>query len=91
MDLVVTPAGTVRAIYGEMLDLTVFGPAAIQRASHVEPDAQGRWWADLGPVAGPVVGPFAVRSEALDAEINWLTANWLAGLSSGLSPTQGRS
>jgi hypothetical protein len=91
MDLVVTPAGTVRAIYGELLELTVFGPVVIRRASRVEPDTQGLWWADLRPVAGPVVGPFAVRSEALDAEINWLTANWLARLSSGPSPTQGRS
>ena len=39
-----------------------------RRASHVEPDADGRWWADLSPVAGPRLGPFEVRSAALDAE-----------------------
>jgi hypothetical protein len=78
MDLVVTPAGVVKAIYGECLDLTAFGPATIRRASHVEPDHEGRWWADLRPVAGPVLGPFAVRSEALDAEVAWLEAHWLA-------------
>jgi hypothetical protein len=79
MDLVVTPAGAVRAIYGEALDLAVFGPAITRRASHVEPDHEGRWWADLGPVAGPVLGPFAVRSAALDAEVAWLETHWLAG------------
>jgi hypothetical protein len=79
MDLVVTPAGTVRAIYGEMLDLAVFGPVMIRRASQVEPDVQGRWWADLRPVAGPVFGPFAVRSLALDFEVDWLAEHWLAG------------
>ena len=41
---------------------------SITRASHVEPDAEGRWLADLTPVAGPVLGPFDLRSEALAAE-----------------------
>ena len=31
----------------------------IRRASHVEPDEAGRWWADLSPVGGPRLGPFA--------------------------------
>jgi hypothetical protein len=79
MDLVVTPAGTLRAIYSEAIDLTVFGAVAIRRASQVEPEAQGRWWADLRPVAGPVLGPFDVRSLALDTELAWLEANWLSG------------
>jgi hypothetical protein len=47
---------------------------SIQRASHVEPDEQGQWWADLAPVHGPKLGPFAVRSAALDAERCWLEA-----------------
>jgi hypothetical protein len=79
MDLVVTPAGTLRAIYSEAIDLIVFGPVIIRRASQVEPDHEGRWWADLRPVAGPVLGPFVVRSEALDAEVAWLEARWLDG------------
>jgi hypothetical protein len=83
MDLVVTPAGIVRAIYSEPLDLGMFGPAVIRRTGHVEPDPQGRWWADLRPVAGPVLGPFAVRSLALDAEVTWLTEHWLARIDSG--------
>ena len=46
----------VRAIYTEDIDLAVLGSLAITRASHVEPDQQGRWWADLSPVDGGVLG-----------------------------------
>ncbi len=53
------------------------GRPRIRRASTVEPDRDGRWHADLGPVFGPVLGPFAARSEALDAEVAWLEAHWL--------------
>jgi hypothetical protein len=77
MDLVVTRAGVVRAVYGEAIDLTALGNPAIVRASHVEPDRQGRWHADLGPVGGPVLGPFGRRSEALAAEAAWLEEHWL--------------
>jgi hypothetical protein len=78
MDLVVTSRGTVRAIYDETIDLAQLGSPVIRRASQVEPDAHGWWWADLRPVAGPVLGPFVRRSVALDAEVAWLTAHWLA-------------
>jgi hypothetical protein len=50
---------------------------AIFRASHVEPDQQGRWWANLAPVAGPLFGPFRSRSQALAAEQSWLETHWL--------------
>lgn len=36
---------------------------------------QGKWWADLLPVGGPVLGPFDKRQEALDAETEWLRAH----------------
>jgi hypothetical protein len=77
MDIVVTRAGTIRTIYDETIDLAVLGPAVITRASHVEPDEHGRWWADLQPVGGPVLGPFPIRSAALKAESAWLEAHWL--------------
>ena len=77
MDLVVEPTGRVRAIYDERIDLATIGAVSIRRASHVEPDDEGRWYADLAPVAGPVLGPFAVRSEALEAERAWLNQHWL--------------
>jgi hypothetical protein len=76
MQLVVDPHGTIRALYGEEIDLATLGPLLIARASHVEPDARGQWWADLSPVGGPALGPFGRRSEALDAERDWLEAHW---------------
>jgi hypothetical protein len=78
MDLVVGPGGAIRAIYGEAMDLHALGRPSVSRASNVEPDADGRWLADLGPVGGPVLGPFDLRSEALEAEVAWLGANWLS-------------
>ena len=72
MQLVVQKDGTTCFIYHELLDLACMGQVQIRRASHVEPDEQGRWWADLSPVAGPKLGPFDRRSEALAIEMVWL-------------------
>lgn len=77
MQLVIEPAGAVRCLYAEKLDLHALGRPCIRRASHVEPDRQGRWAADLMPVGGPRLGPFTRRSEALRAECEWLESNWL--------------
>ena len=72
MELVVGVDGGVRCIYDETLDLRALGKLQITRASHVEPDAEGYWWADMGPSGGPVLGPFRSRTEALGAERGWL-------------------
>jgi hypothetical protein len=72
MELVVDAGGDVRCIYGEELDLRELGKLQITQASHVEPDAEGYWLADIGPVDGPVLGPFKNRTEALGAERGWL-------------------
>ena len=77
MDLIVSPDGTIRAVYAEAIDLGVLGHLVISRASRVEPDERGCWFADLTLVAGPVLGPFRRRSEALEAELAWLVTNWL--------------
>ena len=77
MELVIGPSGQVRCLYQETIDLSCLGSLHITRASHVEPDAQGSWWADLLPVNGPKLGPFYCRSEALEAEMAWLKMNWL--------------
>jgi hypothetical protein len=77
MHLVVEPGGKVRCVYGEAIDLHVLGPLHITRASTVEPDEEGRWWADLSPVGGPLLGPFGRRGQALDAEQEWLIRHWL--------------
>jgi hypothetical protein len=70
--IVVGAGGELRALYTEALPLALLGRLAIRRASHVEPDEHGRWWADLAPVGGPKLGPFDARSEALAAESTWL-------------------
>jgi hypothetical protein len=72
MELVVDAGGGVRCVYGEELDLRKIGKLQITRASHVEPDRDGYWWADMGPVDGPVLGPYGSRTEALGAEREWL-------------------
>jgi hypothetical protein len=74
MELVIGAGGDVRCIYDETLDLREIGKLQITRASHVEPDAEGYWWADMGPSGGPVLGPYGSRSEALGAERQWLAA-----------------
>jgi hypothetical protein len=78
MELLVGPDGAVRCIYGEELDLGELGEVQISRASFVEPDEQGRWWAEMAPVVGPKLGPFDRRSDALAAEGEWLRT-WLFG------------
>lgn len=73
MELVVGCDGSARCIYNEALDLREIGKLQITRASHVEPDAEGYWWADMGPSGGPVLGPYGSRSEALGAERDFLS------------------
>jgi len=77
MQMLITPAGSIYCLYDESLDLPAFGRLVISRASHVEPDLSGAWLADLSPVSGPTLGPFASRSIALNAERMWLERNWL--------------
>jgi hypothetical protein len=72
MLLVVERQGVVRGVYGETIDLSALGVLSIRRASHVEPDERGRWWADLRVSGGPRLGPFALRSTALTVELQWL-------------------
>lgn len=77
MDVVIRPGGHVRYVYEELLDFTGLGQISISRASHVEPDLDGRWHADLSPINGPQLGPFSCRSLALAAETDWLREHWL--------------
>ena len=81
MNLYVRPDGSLQAIYDEAVDLQNVGGVNIRRASHVEPAASnpGQWTADLGPVGGPVLGPFATRREALAAEIAYLETQLAQG------------
>src|SRR5262245_61328086 len=77
MQLRVERDGNLRCVYDEAIDLTALGALTIRRASSVEPDRDGAWWADLSPLGGPRLGPFAQRSLALAAEESWLERNWL--------------
>ena len=68
--------GTVAFVYDDdLLPLMKLGKAAIRRASHVEPTPEGTWKADLSPVNGPLLGPFATRADALRVEKEWLEAH----------------
>ena len=77
MQMMIGNSGDVRCVYDEAIDLAAIGAVEITRASHVEPDEQGQWFADLAPVGGPSLGPFASRSLALSAEQQWLSEHWL--------------
>lgn len=75
MILRVEPDGTLVTVYTEALPLDELGHATITRASHVEPTPEGTWTAEI--IGGPVLGPYAKRSEALAAEVAWLE-RWLS-------------
>lgn len=77
VELVVVCGGDVKTIYNEQIDLAQLGRLSVRRGSYVEPTAGGQWSADLAPCDGPVLGPFTTRSEAIAAEIAWLTEHWL--------------
>jgi hypothetical protein len=77
VDIVIDKGGTVRMIYGESIDACAIGRVEIHRGSHVEPTSEGQWTADLSPVGGPILGPYPLRSEALQAEVAWLSRHWL--------------
>ena len=72
MRIQIDPQGTVLAMYQENIGLASVGVLSIRRASHVEPDEVGQWIVDLSPVGGPCLGPFSLRTEALQAEVDWL-------------------
>ena len=86
MELVVDAEGDVRCVYGEELDLREIGKLQITPASHVEPDRDSFWWADMGPVDGPVLGPYGSRSEALAAERGWLEGCAAIDVNTKLAP-----
>ncbi len=77
MELIFSTSGTCRCVYSEEMDLSSLGTLDIQRGSHVEPNDQGHWMADMSPVNGPMLGPFPNRSAALRAEVAWLHEHWL--------------
>jgi hypothetical protein len=81
MQAIVQPNGAIRGLYDESIDLSTVGQLSIRRASHVEPDTNGQWFADLSPIQGPILGPFPRRSDALTAESSWIEDHKLIGAS----------
>lgn len=77
MDIIILNDGSARCVYGESINLHALGQTDIRRASHVEPNTDGQWMADLSPVGGPILGSFMDRSQALAAETEWLAKHWL--------------
>jgi len=75
--VVIRPSGQVRTVFDDSLDLRSVGRISIKRGSYVEPNSDGKWSADLSVVDGPVLGPYDKHSDALAAEVDWLSANWL--------------
>ena len=78
MRVTISPAGELRYIWSDDLGrllLPLQGVRQISRASHVEPTDDGNWTADMGPVGGPVLGPYSYRQDALAAETAWLQQN----------------
>lgn len=72
---IIVKGNTIRYIYDDALNsFNEHGLAQTVRASYVE-SIDGLWWADLAPSGGPKLGPFKLRSEALKAEVAWLTEN----------------
>ena len=69
------PDGTMNTIYTENIDLNEIGKLDIKRASHVEPNSDGQWTADMSSISGPVLGPFETRTQALEEEAKWLEQN----------------
>ena len=77
--LAVSSEGRITAIYDdELAELCREGTATIIRASYVEPVEGGEWMADMSPICNKanvnaeLLGPFTLRSEALNAEVEWL-------------------
>lgn len=72
MKIVVTRQGVVRAVYRDNSPLKrLVGITTIERASDVEPDAQGKWWAYIRGT-NVKLGPFELRMDAVKAEIEYL-------------------
>lgn len=71
------PDGSISMIYDENYTAVMaLGKKKIRRVSNVEPNEDGDWVADMSPLGpaheGVKLGPYALRSEAITAELNYL-------------------
>lgn len=72
-----TESGEAVFIYEDGHPLLELGRPDIKRASHVEPNEEGLWVADMGPVGGPRLEGRVMRGEALELEREWLRERYL--------------
>lgn len=74
LTMLIDENGDARFIYDDtaMEIALALGVVSTKRASHVEPTPDGQWTADMNPVAGPMLGPFQTRKQALQAEHQYL-------------------
>lgn len=73
MIVTINTRGSLAFLWSDDLQtLLSLGTPAIRRVSNVEPTPDGQWTADLAPVGGPLLGPFPLRINALQAEAEWL-------------------
>lgn len=89
LEIYIGEDGDIQHVYDDELSalFTDDGSAHTRRASHVEPCGNG-WTADMRPVGGPVLWdddttepktPFSRKSDALDAEVDWIAAHLQEG------------
>lgn len=71
--ILIGPDGMLSFVYDDQLQpLMEAGNRSVKRASRVEPTREGEWMVDLDLVGGPQLGPFRLRGEAIQAEMDWL-------------------
>jgi hypothetical protein len=64
----IEPDGTVVALYTDTVELRALGHVRAVRASVVEWDESRQAWTARILGSGEILGPFATRAEAVDAE-----------------------
>lgn len=68
--------GTINMIYDDSSrELMDNGKLSITRVSNVEPNEKGEWLATLSN--GVILGPYRLRTDALDAEVKYIEENLL--------------
>lgn len=67
-------AAIARLYTDGVIETSVAGPSSNwgYRVVRTKQNINKKWWADLLPVDGPVLGPFETNTEALEAEVVWL-------------------
>lgn len=91
MGVYISPDGTLRFVWDDKLQiLTDLGQCNSVRVSDVE-SIGSRWYADLRRIGGPRLGPFALRSDAIRSEVQYIEGRLKRQLPHELSIKDGNS